>query len=177
GQRARVARLDLRDQHEPGGALGVRARPGVRPRAGVQAVLHRVLHDPVVGRVELDLVHAVAPPVVAVVLGWVDVGQFRVALVSGGARVAADPVQALGVRRGREDADGLAECGVQAVLVQVHAWRRLVEDLVRGGGGGGRLVWREGHAVPFSYALKYASWWLIASRVPSRPHIRAVASW
>ena len=132
GQRAPVPGLDLRDQHEPGGPLDVRALPGVGPRRGVQSVGHRVLHDAVVGGVELDLVDAVAPPVVRVVHGRAGVGELGVVLVLRGADVAADLVEPLDPRVRGEGRHRVLQRRVEGELVHVDPRRSLVEDLVGG---------------------------------------------
>ena len=66
---AAVARLDLRDESEERGACDVRARARLRPGERVQAVPDREPHQLVPGRVELDLVDALAEAVVGAQIG------------------------------------------------------------------------------------------------------------
>lgn len=67
GNWAAVARLDLRVQESPGRPRHMGARPWDCPRRGVQPVLYRRFHEPVIGRVKIHLIDAVAETIVALI--------------------------------------------------------------------------------------------------------------
>ena len=132
GHRDRAADpgLGLRHAHEGGAAGDVSARLRVLPRRGVQLVLDREAEQLVPGRVELDLVDAVADPVVGL--------QLRRVLVGGGAQ-GDDPLRAGKLADGRDPrlgpigplaAHGLAQRAIRLEDVVVDEGGSLVEDLM-----------------------------------------------
>ena len=128
--RAAVPRLGAAPQVELRGPGHVRTRAGVPPRRGVHPGADGHVHQLVPGRVELDLVDAVAEPVVGAQHGRVLVGQPAPVLRLGGAGAAADladlrlrPAGALAAQR--------VQHGRVVGYVVPGQRRGLVEDLVR----------------------------------------------
>ena len=127
--RAAVAGLGVRPGQEPGRAAQVRVGIAVGlplPRRRGQPVADRALHQPVPGRVELDLVDPVAVAVVRRQLGVVLVGEPALLAGLGGAGLGAQRQQPL-EHLGRAVAhDGLAQREVGGDDVVADQRRHLV---------------------------------------------------
>ncbi len=130
GDRARVARLDLREQREHCAPHHVRARPWLRPRARVRAVRDGRPDHLVVRRVVLHLVDAVAPAVVRAQHGLVDVRELGRALEVPRPDERADLDEPVLAPRPAVRVHRLAQHGVVEVLVDPLALRRLVGHAV-----------------------------------------------
>ena len=96
GDRATVTGLDLRPQVEPSSAHNV---PAAGPGRGVQPVPHRCPQQFVPGGMELDLVDAVAEPVMRAQLGWVAVREPSPLCGLRRPRLGAKLIQLLGLAR------------------------------------------------------------------------------
>ena len=135
--RAGVAGFDLGEEHEPYGAFDVGSRPGMSPGIGVRFRVERVADDPVVSRVELDLVDAVAPVVVGPQHRSVDVGQAGVIDEVGAADERSDAFEF--VARGTRSIVGerIPQSRIQREFVDISPRRRLVEHCMRRPRSGG----------------------------------------
>ena len=117
---------------------------GVHPRERVNAVRRRVRHELVVGRVERDLVKAVAVPVEEPELGPVDVRgdaeghELGAREAAEGGDVVLRPSAALAMQ-------GVAKRRIGRVQVDVLERRRLVHDVV-GDAKGGSIAFGHGDA-------------------------------
>jgi hypothetical protein len=123
-----MAALHLGPDIERRGPCGMSAGPGVPPWQRMQAIADRHLHELLVGRVELDLVNAVAEPVVSPELWRVGVG---LETPADGFFSAGEPTQLVQVRESPGRAlslERLAQRPVREEKVVVDERRRLVQD-------------------------------------------------
>ena len=135
--RAGEAGLGLHGGHVQGRPRGVRGRLAARPRQRVQLVLDAHPHQLVPGRVELDLVDAVAVAVVGVKNGLVLVGEPAPACCGLASDQPPERGGALAAPSRRPPARyGLDERAVAREHVHALERRRLVEDGVRLATGG-----------------------------------------
>lgn len=127
GDRARVARFDLGEEHECRGPSHVGTRLGVSPSRGVSTVRNGGRDDPVIRRMVFDLVDAVSPAIEGLQFGDHRVGQLGVVLEPGTADQFTDIGEFTGGPIGVVTRDAFGQDRIEQELVDVRARYRLVE--------------------------------------------------